>query len=436
MIRVSVCPVCPLCVVSRHPRCFFTALGRFSVQTVLYRYRLSVCFVCPCAPACPVRVPLVYRLPRSLFTGTVPCTKLGTHAIAMSATVQRRRRALERERARQSSKKSSALLRVSDHGSASIDEQTSQALSALFEARGMGSSTELIRFDAGGTAAAAQEAHSSKAPTRSSKVSALEGYLTELKQTDGGDDATLPHFFRLRWMAAIAAARTAESTLAARLGRRPSFVEVNEDDAGAHAMGNLEKLREMRLLILSDGDGRTTASVAGVSSDDTYSLYNEVLMAAGSKAGADDNVGLFTGYSRELLRVRQSLSQAKNSSNSSSKRDLSSLWEALDADGDGKLDLYEIGTGIRQAVVEKRHVFESANGAAVNTGRVSTTAVNTGRVSKARLRAARRMLFGIEQRAQADAAVLAPPVMLPGTSINPEQDESHARYVWLYVCPS
>ena len=345
----------------------------------------------------------------------------------MSATVQRRRRALERERARQSSKKSSALLRVSDHGSASIDEQTSQALSALFEARGMGSSTAL-RFDAGGTAAAAQveEAHSSKAPTRSSKVSALEGYLTELKQTDGGDDATLPHFFRLRWMAAIAAARTAESTLAARLGRRPSFVEVNEDDAGAHAMGNLEKLREMRLLILSDGDGRTTASVAGVSSDDTYSLYNEVLMAAGSKAGADDNVGLFTGYSRELLRVRQSLSQAKNSSNSSSKRDLSSLWEALDADGDGKLDLYEIGTGVRQAVVEKRHVFESANGAAVNTGRVS----------KARLRAARRMLFGIEQRARADAAVLAPPVMLPGTSINPEQDESHARYVWLYVRPS
>ena len=287
----------------------------------------------------------------------------------------------------------------------------------------MGSSTELIRFDAGGTAAAAQveQAHSSKAPTRSSKVSALEGYLTELKQTDGGDDATLPHFFRLRWMAAIAAARTAESTLAARLGRRPSFVEVNEDDAGAHAMGNLEKLREMRLLILSDGDGRTTASVAGVSSDDTYSLYNEVLMAAGSRAGADDNVGLFTGYSRELLRVRQSLSQAKNSSNSSSKRDLSSLWEALDADGDGKLDLHEIATGVRQAVVEKRRLFDS--------GRAS-------RAAGERLREARRMLFGIEQRARADAAVLAPPVMLPGTSINPEQDESHARYVWLYVCPS
>jgi hypothetical protein len=340
----------------------------------------------------------------------------------MSATVQRRARALERERARQSSKKSSAILRVSDHGSASIEEQTSRALSALFEARGMGSSTALIRLDAGGTAAAAQveQAHSSKAPARSSKVSLLEGYLTELMQTDGGDDATLPHFFRLRWKAAIAAARTAESTLAVRLGRRPSFVELNEDDAGGQAMGNLEKLREMRLLIVSGGDGGSTASAAGVSSNDTYSLYNEVLMAAGPRTGADDQVGLFTGYSRELLRVRQSLSQAMNSSTSSSKRDVSSLWEALDADGDGKLDLHEIATGVRQAVVEKRPLFDS--------GRAS-------RAAGERLREARRMLFGIEQRARADAAVLAPPVMLPGTSLNPEQDETHARYVWLYVLP-
>jgi len=46
------------------------------------------------------------------------------------------------------------------------------------------------------------------------------------------------------------------------------------------------------------------------------------------------------------------------------------------------------------------------------------------------------MLFGIEQRARADAAVLAPPDMLPGTTLNPEQDETHARYVWLYVRPS
>jgi hypothetical protein len=358
----------------------------------------------------------------------------------MSATVQRRARALERERARQSSKKSSAILRVSDHGSASIEEQTSRALSALFEARGMGSSTALIRLDAGGTAAAAQveQAHSSKAPARSSKVSLLEGYLTELMQTDGGDDATLPHFFRLRWKAAIAAARTAESTLAVRLGRRPSFVELNEDDAGGQAMGNLEKLREMRLLIVSGGDGGSTASAAGVSSDDTYSLYNEVLMAAGPRTGADDHVGLFTGYSRELLRVRQSLSQAMNSSTSSlsqamnsstsstssSKRDVSSLWEALDADGDGKLDLHEIATGVRQAVVEKRPLFDSAKGAAANS-----------RAAGERLREARRMLFGIEQRARADAAVLAPPVMLPGTSLNPEQDETHARYVWLYVLP-
>ena len=286
----------------------------------------------------------------------------------------------------------------------------------------MGSSTALIRLDAGGTAAAAQveQAHSSKAPARSSKVSLLEGYLTELMQTDGGDDATLPHFFRLRWRAAIAAARTAESTLAVRLGRRPSFVELNEDDAGGQAMGNLEKLREMRLLIVSGGDGGSTASAAGVSSDDTYSLYNEVLMAAGPRTGADDQVGLFTGYSRELLRVRQSLSQAMNSSTSSSKRDVSSLWEALDADGDGKLDLHEIATGVRQAVVEKRRLFDS--------GRVS-------RAAGAGLREARRMLFGIEQRARADAAVLAPPVMLPGTSLNPEQDETHARYVWLYVLP-
>ena len=286
----------------------------------------------------------------------------------------------------------------------------------------MGSSTALIRLDAGGTAGAAQveQAHSSKAPARSSKVSSLEGYLTELKQTDGGDDATLPHFFRLRWRAAIAAARTAESTLAVRLGRRPSFVELNEDDAGGQAMGNLEKLREMRLLIVSGGDGGSTASAAGVSSDDTYSLYNEVLMVAGPRTGADDQVGLFTGYSRELLRVRQSLSQAMNSSNSSSKRDVSSLWEALDADGDGKLDLHEIATGVRQAVVEKRRLFDS--------GRVS-------RAAGAGLREARRMLFGIEQRARADAAVLAPPVMLPGTSLNPEQDETHARYVWLYVLP-
>jgi hypothetical protein len=344
----------------------------------------------------------------------------------MSATVQRRARALERERARQSSKKSSAILRVSDHGSASIEEQTSRALSALFEARGMGSSTALIRLDAGGTAAAAQveQAHSSKAPARSSKVSLLEGYLTELMQTDGGDDATLPHFFRLRWKAAIAAARTAESTLAVRLGRRPSFVELNEDDAGGQAMGNLEKLREMRLLIVSGGDGGSTASAAGVSSNDTYSLYNEVLMAAGPRTGADDQVGLFTGYSRELLRVRQSLSQAMNSSTSSSKRDVSSLWEALDADGDGKLDLHEIATGVRQAVVERRPLFDSAKGAAANS-----------RAAGERLREARRMLFGIEQRARADAAVLAPPVMLPGTSLNPEQDETHARYVWLYVLP-
>jgi hypothetical protein len=345
---------------------------------------------------------------------------------AMSATVQRRARALERERARQSSKKSSAILRVSDHGSASIEEQTSRALSALFEARGMGSSTALIRLDAGGTAAAAQveQAHSSKAPARSSKVSLLEGYLTELMQTDGGDDATLPHFFRLRWKAAIAAARTAESTLAGRLGRRPSFVELNEDDAGGQAMGNLEKLREMRLLIVSGGDGGSTASAAGVSSDGTYSLYNEVLMAAGPRTGADDQVGLFTGYSRELLRVRQSLSQAMNSSTSSSKRDVSSLWEALDADGDGKLDLHEIATGVRQAVVEKRRLFDSAKGAAANS-----------RAAGERLREARRMLFGIEQRARADAAVLAPPVRLPGTSLTPEQDETHARYVWLYVLP-
>jgi hypothetical protein len=344
----------------------------------------------------------------------------------MSATVQRRARALERERARQSSKKSSAILRVSDHGSASIEEQTSRALSALFEARGMGSSTALIRLDAGGTAAAAQveQAHSSKAPARSSKVSLLEGYLTELMQTDGGDDATLPHFFRLRWKAAIAAARTAESTLAVRLGRRPSFVELNEDDAGGQAMGNLEKLREMRLLMVSGGDGGSTASAAGVSSDGTYSLYNEVLMAAGPRTGADDQVGLFTGYSRELLRVRQSLSQAMNSSTSSSKRDVSSLWEALDADGDGKLDLHEIATGVRQAVVERRPLFDSAKGAAANS-----------RAAGERLREARRMLFGIEQRARADAAVLAPPVMLPGTSLNPEQDETHARYVWLYVLP-
>jgi hypothetical protein len=344
----------------------------------------------------------------------------------MSATVQRRARALERERARQSSKKSSAILRVSDHGSASIEEQTSRALSALFEARGMGSSTALIRLDAGGTTAAAQaeQAHSSKAPARSSKVSLLEGYLTELMQTDGGDDATLPHFFRLRWKAAIAAARTAESTLAVRLGRRPSFVELNEDDAGGQAMGNLEKLREMRLLMVSGGDGGSTASAAGVSSDGTYSLYNEVLMAAGPRTGADDQVGLFTGYSRELLRVRQSLSQAMNSSTSSSKRDVSSLWEALDADGDGKLDLHEIATGVRQAVVERRPLFDSAKGAAANS-----------RAAGERLREARRMLFGIEQRARADAAVLAPPVMLPGTSLNPEQDETHARYVWLYVLP-
>ena len=289
----------------------------------------------------------------------------------------------------------------------------------------MGSSTALIRLDAGGTAGAAQveQAHSSKAPARSSKVSSLEGYLTELKQTDGGDDATLPHFFRLRWRAAIAAARTAESTLAVRLGRRPSFVELNEDDAGGQAMVNLEKLREMRLLIVSGGDGGTTASAAGVLSDDTYSLYNEVLMVAGPRTGADDQVGLFTGYSRELLRVRQSLSQAmnsSNSSNSSSKRDVSSLWEALDADGDGKLDLHEIATGIRQAVVEKSRLFDS--------GRVS-------RAAGAGLREARRVLFRIEQRARADAAVLAPPVMLPGTSLNPEQDETHARYVWLYVLP-
>ena len=289
----------------------------------------------------------------------------------------------------------------------------------------MGSRNALIRLDAGGTAAAAQveQAHSSKAPALSSKVSLLEGYLTELMQTDGGDDATLPHFFRLRWRAAIAAARTAESTLAVRLGRRPSFVELNEDDAGGQAMGNLEKLREMRLLIVSGGDGGSTASAAGVSSDDTYSLYNEVLMAAGPRTGADDQVGLFTGYSRELLRVRQSLSQAMNSSTSSSKRDVSSLWEALDADGDGKLDLHEIATGVRQAVVEKRsprRLFDS--------GRAS-------RAAGERLREARRMLFGIEQRARADAAVLAPPVMLPGTSLNPEQDETHARYVWLYVLP-
>ncbi len=342
----------------------------------------------------------------------------------MSAAVQRRARALERERARigtrtaaQPTKKSSRQLRAADHGGDTADEQAARALSALLEAR-EASSFPVVSFDAAGrpsgdssggaaTAQQQQQQHGqAKAPSRHSKSSPLEGYLAAIKETDGGDDAALPPWFRKRWAAAIAAARSTENALGARLGRRPTLIELGEDDAGGAAMGNVQKLRELRLLILS-GDGGDVDAAAPTGED----LYGEVLMAAGgggegggrdsssraSGAGAcygagfsaaaststaeDHNaVGLFRGYSRELLRVRQLLTQA--------------AAEAVRADATAALLHAQAG-----------------------------------------LPAAQAMLSSIAQRARADAAVLAPPALLPGVALDAEHDEEHARYLWLCERP-
>lgn len=294
----------------------------------------------------------------------------------MSAAWQRRERSLDRERAsipvNKPLKKSSKQMRRHDHGLDSMEEQAARSLSALMRAREHNTAPVVVFEDSvSGAASGAASSSSSPSgkgqPRRSSKSSPFEGFLAELQRSDGGSDAALlPPWLGKRWLAAIAAARSAENSLGARLGARPTLAELQDDPAGAAAMEHLAKLREVRSMLLSaDGD----AAVAG------EELYVEALMqasggavhASGAAAPADETAhALFRGYSRELLRVRQQLTQ---SAAQAVRRDASD--------------------GLAHA------------GAGLNGGM--------------------QMLGALGQRASADAAVLEPPALLPGVALDAEQ---------------
>ena len=314
----------------------------------------------------------------------------------MSNAVARRARALERERADRgrlrgaAQKKSSRALKLADHGLDGKEEQAARSLAAILEARATGEAIvepEERDDDRGARAlvelpeTTQRRRGGSTSPSKGkSKESPLERLLAEMREADGGGDEDLPPWFAPRWAAAIAAARSADSSLTRSYGRRPDLHELRHDEAAGTALTQIEKLRALRTLLLQ-GDG----SAGG--GDASQDLYADAIMQASSSAvehAADsDGVGLFRGYSRELLRLRQLLTRA-------GKETAATTWR------------------------------DERAGARAGVARVAL------------------MLSALTQRARADAALLPPPPLLPGVTISAtdvELDPEHARYLWLCERP-
>ena len=310
--------------------------------------------------------------------------------MASSAAVARRSRALERERANTIGhaprKKGSKALKRADHGLDNPEEEAARSLAALLNARQNGS-TAIVSMNPqtprrlktpqkrGEEAGEGSDGIRSHPPEK--KTSALERFLTELREVDGGDDGTLPPWFASRWSAAIATARSVEAALGRSLGHRPTLNELRLDGNGSEALAGIERLRDLRSLILKGEGGGGTAG----------DVYEEVLMQAGRRAGSadaadnDGGVGLFRGYSRELLRIRQQLVRPGSAAKALAE-------QALDSG---------VGAGLDRAQM---------------------------------------MLTALAQRARADVAVLKPPTLLPGvTSYSAEMGLEQAQYIWLCERP-
>ena len=294
----------------------------------------------------------------------------------MSAAVQRRHRALERERAnvgRHAGKKSSMALMRADHGQEEhLEEASSKTLDALLRARHTGGAV-IVAPTEGDLAARrrsvviAPRAADSSFRRRKSllnvmpvkpKPSPIEEYLSELAGEHDGEQS-LPDWFYARWRKTAAAVRNAEGSFIRTVGHRPSLAELRADEMGGAALAALEKLNEQRQQMLSTGGGE-----GGSWDAEQPSFMPPAAAAAGSAVDEQDaSSGLFRGYSRELMRVRQLLAN-------------------------------EHGDGGRAGV------------------------------------RAQRTLGALAQRAKMDASVLMPPPLPPGVISLSEDDDVHAKYIW------
>ena len=146
-------------------------------------------------------------------------------------------------------------------------------------------------------------------------------------------DTILPSWFEARWEEAEQALRRAETHVARSTGqRRPSMQDLERDTEASSALAALARLRQMRAVLLDDETLREArdedfdasgtfvrradrAAPAGGYDDGQGSSGGHEASSFGhgdeSFAHQRDRAhGLFSGYSRELLRLRQSLSRS------------------------------------------------------------------------------------------------------------------------------
>ena len=390
----------------------------------------------------------------------------------MSAAVQKRQRALTRERAnvgRHAGKKSSKQLREASHGLEGKEEKEERQLDALLKARQTGGPIvvaleEISDVEAASKAAGRGEVSKGAAAWRRMKsvraavrpLSAVESHLAQLEteaqaqvrerqkaaafersrpkhlsqqrktrnnpllddvgpirqpinldEDDDGEEEKeieiemlapaqlLPGWFMSRWDEAVGELRSADHRLARALGRKPTMTDLERTEEAALALEVVERLRQMREVMLS-GEQRAEEEV------DTFVRYG----SRGADVPLDDesfgpghqrrasqqqqqqqqqydessgeqhhhqHQGLFSGYSRELLRLRQQLSRAN-----------------------------------------ERSAIEGKEAAAK----------------------VQFLLAALAQRARADASVLQPPPLLPGVTSLSEEDPQHAKYMWLCERPA
>ena len=121
------------------------------------------------------------------------------------------------------------------------------------------------------------------------RIPPVEKFITALEEEEGAE-ASLPEVFQLRWTKGIAALRSASSTLSQWVGHHPTIEELRENEEGRQALDAIDELRAQRKQLLGGGEASGSGDGIGL-------------------AGEAD-LGLFRGYSRELLRLRQLLAKA------------------------------------------------------------------------------------------------------------------------------